>query len=62
MFDERGLVRIGLLELSEFEMVGDEFFLESVVLESETFGLSFEELVGPEAAPRTEFSLVLKVF
>lgn len=45
MVDERGLVVMRILELSELEMIGNQIFLESVVLESDSFGLGFEVLV-----------------
>lgn len=45
MVDERGLVGMRFLELSELEIIGDQLFLKSVVLESDSFGLGFEELV-----------------
>ncbi len=49
-------------ELSELEMIGNQIFLESMVLDSDSFGLGFEELVRLEAVFGAEFSIKLKVF
>ena len=51
-----------LLELSELKIIGDQLFLKVMVLEPESVGLGFEEMLRPDAAFGTEIGLIFWFF